>query len=356
MLSQLVHFPSNTKVITTHALAYRFLKNLKLKIKFNFNEFDVARLLNITSIQLQFLIIETLNNYYRSADYTLQIQHVLTENASSGKKHSENLRKDALEKARLIFELQADPKSQFPAPPDFYIKYFQLVAPPLDTWFDIILFDEAQDANLVTKALLDKCQCKRIFVGDTHQMINRWRGANDALECVCTGRSLTTSYRFGRCVAAIANAILMLKGETVSLKTTGITDKLVSKAEIILAEHPLPPYLVQILLRLQAHYHYLVGRITEIETALSQEIIQDDTGHRLMTIPGIGPITASVLSSQPGDGKQYSCSRDFAASMGLVPRQYTNIVACALANKLARIDLSKPKIYQKLVLQKRGEP
>ncbi|MCA6220771.1 UvrD-helicase domain-containing protein [Photorhabdus antumapuensis] len=151
-------------------------------MKFNFNGFDVARLLNITSIQLQFLIIETLNNYYRSADYTLQIQHVPTENASSGKKHSENLRKGALEKARLIFELQADPKSQFPVPPDFYIKYFQLVAPPLDTWFDIILFDEAQDANLVTKALLDKCQRKRIFVGDTHQMINRWRGANDALD------------------------------------------------------------------------------------------------------------------------------------------------------------------------------
>ncbi|CDL84576.1 transposase (fragment) [Xenorhabdus cabanillasii JM26] len=109
-----------------------------------------------------------------------------------------------------------------------------------------------------------------------------------------------------------------------------------------------------------------------------------------MTIPGIGPITASVLSSQLGDGKQYTRSRDFAASTGLVPRQYStggkttllgirkrgnktlrqlwvlcarsfmqhigqrkgkladwvkrqlerkhaNIVACALANKLARI-------------------
>ncbi|WP_244175767.1 transposase, partial [Xenorhabdus vietnamensis] len=78
-----------------------------------------------------------------------------------------------------------------------------------------------------------------------------------------------------------------------------------------------------LLLRLQAHYHYLVGQITEIETALSQEIIQDDTGQRLMTIPGIGPITASVLSAQLGDGKHYARSRDFAASTGLVPRQYS---------------------------------
>ncbi len=42
-----------------------------------------------------------------------------------------------------------------------------------------------------------------------------------------------------------------------------------------------------------------------------------------MTIPGIGPITASPLSSQLGDGKQYARSRDFAASTGLVPRQYS---------------------------------
>ncbi|MBC8945322.1 transposase [Xenorhabdus indica] len=147
---------------------------------------------------------------------------------------------------------------------------------------------------------------------------------------------------------------------------------------------------MQVLLRLQAHYHYLVEQITEIETALSQEIAQDDTGQRLMTIPGVGPITASVLSSQLGDGKQYACSRNFAASTGWVPRQYStegkttllgiskrgnktlrqllmlcarsfmqhiehgqgkladwvkqqlerkhsNVVACALANKLARI-------------------
>ncbi|WP_416777613.1 IS110 family transposase [Xenorhabdus budapestensis] len=158
----------------------------------------------------------------------------------------------------------------------------------------------------------------------------------------------------------------------------------------VLVEQTLPPYLVQVLLRLQAHYHYLVEQISGIETSLSQEITQDDTGQRLMTIPGIGPITASGLSSQLGDGKQYAYSRDFAASTGLVPRQYStggkttllgiskrgnktlrqllvlcarsfmqpiehrqgkladwvkqqlerkhsNIVACALANKLARI-------------------
>lgn len=50
---------------------------------------------------------------------------------------------------------------------------------------------------------------------------------------------------------------------------------------------------------------------------------QDKQGRGLLTIPGIGPITASVLAAEMGDGKQYGCSRDFAASLGLVPRQYS---------------------------------
>jgi transposase len=158
----------------------------------------------------------------------------------------------------------------------------------------------------------------------------------------------------------------------------------------VLAEHNLPPRLVQVMQRLHAHFRYLDGQIAEIEKELTRQLADDDLGQRLMTVPGIGPITASVLASEMGDGKQYRCGRDFAASLGLVPRQYStggrnnllgiskrgdknlrrllvqgaraymqrlarqsgplarwvgtmltrrhsNIVACALANKLARI-------------------
>lgn len=164
----------------------------------------------------------------------------------------------------------------------------------------------------------------------------------------------------------------------------------IKRLSTVLAENELPPYLTQLLIRLHDHYQYLVKQISEVETALYQELSRDETGQHLMTIPGIGPITASVLSSQLGDGKQYVRSRDFAASTGLVPRQYStggkstllgiskrgdkrlrqllvqcarvfmqrldnqsgrladwvraqlerkhsNVVACALANKLARI-------------------
>jgi transposase len=169
-----------------------------------------------------------------------------------------------------------------------------------------------------------------------------------------------------------------------------IGQAVIKRLPVALAEHPLPPRLVTVLERLHAHYKYLDEQVDEIEKALRQQLADDDTGQRLLTIPGIGPITASVLAAEMGDGKQYGCSRDFAASLGLVPRQYStggkanllgiskrgdknirrllvqcaralmqrvdkrsdqlgvwirtmltrrhsNVVACALANKLARI-------------------
>ena len=70
----------------------------------------------------------------------------------------------------------------------------------------------------------------------------------------------------------------------------------IKRLPTVLEENELPPYLAQLLMRLHAHYLYLVEQITEPETALEQELSRDETGQRLQTIPGIGPITASVLS------------------------------------------------------------
>lgn len=91
----------------------------------------------------------------------------------------------------------------------------------------------------------------------------------------------------------------------------------------VLTEHQLPARLVSTLNRLYTHYQYLDKQITEVEKDLSMQLAEDDLGQRLMTIPGVGPITASILVTEIGDGKQYGCGRDFAASIGLVPRQFS---------------------------------
>lgn len=91
----------------------------------------------------------------------------------------------------------------------------------------------------------------------------------------------------------------------------------------VLAEHALPARLTTLLERLHSHFKYLDEQIADIEKELDRQLQDDDLGQRLMSIPGVGPITASVLASEVGDGKQYRCGRDFAASLGLVPRQYS---------------------------------
>jgi transposase len=95
------------------------------------------------------------------------------------------------------------------------------------------------------------------------------------------------------------------------------------RLSLVLAEHQLPPRLVAILERLHEHFKYLTEQIGDIEKELQRQFSDDALGQRLLTIPGVGAITASLLASELDDGKQYRCSRDFAAAVGLVPRQYS---------------------------------
>lgn len=47
----------------------------------------------------------------------------------------------------------------------------------------------------------------------------------------------------------------------------------------------------------------------------------DDTCKRLTTIPGIGPVASTTIVALVGDASRFDTSRDFAAWVGLVPRQ-----------------------------------
>jgi len=46
-----------------------------------------------------------------------------------------------------------------------------------------------------------------------------------------------------------------------------------------------------------------------------------DTSRHLQTMPGVGPLTALAVEAFAPDMAQFKCGRDFAAWLGLVPRQ-----------------------------------
>ena len=68
----------------------------------------------------------------------------------------------------------------------------------------------------------------------------------------------------------------------------------------------------------------LDGHIDFYTQELVYQSQQDDTCQRLQTIPGFGPIVASVFHSVVGHGEAYRRGRDVSASIGLVPRQHSS--------------------------------
>ena len=47
----------------------------------------------------------------------------------------------------------------------------------------------------------------------------------------------------------------------------------------------------------------------------------DETAKRLMTVPGVGPVTASAIVATIQDMGDFASGREFAAFLGLTPRQ-----------------------------------
>ena len=73
--------------------------------------------------------------------------------------------------------------------------------------------------------------------------------------------------------------------------------------------------------------HAQLGAVREAAAALEAPIVaharHDETARRLATIPGVGPITASLIAATVTDVGLFGSARHFAAWLGLVPRQHS---------------------------------
>jgi len=91
----------------------------------------------------------------------------------------------------------------------------------------------------------------------------------------------------------------------------------------ILATPPdvLSPGMVRVIEGLAADWRWLDERIEGLSREI-EELAKRDAGcERLMSIPGIGPIISSAMVAAIGTGDGFAKGRDFAAWLGLVPRQ-----------------------------------
>ena len=91
----------------------------------------------------------------------------------------------------------------------------------------------------------------------------------------------------------------------------------------ILAVPPdiLSPRIMRIVEDLAGDWRQLDQRIDGLSEEIKVLAGEDSGCERLMTVPGIGPIISSAMVAAIGTGDAFSKGRDFAAWLGLVPRQ-----------------------------------
>lgn len=121
-----------------------------------------------------------------------------------------------------------------------------------------------------------------------------------------------------------ANQIRGLIGEYGIIAPTGIQQlRLEIHRWLEDAENGLTDEFRILLAGLADDLRYLDNRITRLDEQIGQCVHKDPVARRLLDLRGVGPITASALASALGDAKAFSKGREFAASIGLAPRQHS---------------------------------
>lgn len=85
----------------------------------------------------------------------------------------------------------------------------------------------------------------------------------------------------------------------------------------------LPALAARALSDLQAHVRVLDQHILDYERELARLARTDERAARVRELYGIGPLTASAIIASVGSAHEFVNGRQFAAWLGLVPRQYS---------------------------------
>ena len=234
----------NVDVQTAHSLAFRRIAApLGFEISTGYKIHDVANLLGITQVG------RDLHSGYLIAGHVLKFSSMFCNSAKrkvqeldyistvSDKNARAAVKRyyDHIEKGTRLFLAKMDRK-EIASSHDFYLKKFQLSYPELG--YDVILFDEGQDASPVMLDIFMFQKAKKIIVGDVFQQIYGWRHAINALKQVdFANYALTTSFRFNMHIADLAMECLRWKkllGEDayVRIKGVGANTKIKCRATI----------------------------------------------------------------------------------------------------------------------------
>jgi transposase len=88
-------------------------------------------------------------------------------------------------------------------------------------------------------------------------------------------------------------------------------------------EEPIPEIARPVLQMLVETLDRLDKQIAGLDREVAQRAKENETARRLMTIPGVGPVTAVALAALAPPAETFKRGRDFAAWVGLTPLQHS---------------------------------
>ncbi|MDQ2705067.1 MAG: IS110 family transposase [Pseudomonadota bacterium] len=133
------------------------------------------------------------------------------------------------------------------------------------------------------------------------------------------GRDLLTRQR-----TQLGNAIRSMLSEAGIIAPQGAAGSAKLYAMIEAGDEAIAPQLLVILRRLLDQWRALHAAVEAMGDQIEAAARTDPRARALMQIPGVGPITAHAVIAAIGGGTQFGCARDFAAWVGLTPRQHSS--------------------------------
>jgi transposase len=89
------------------------------------------------------------------------------------------------------------------------------------------------------------------------------------------------------------------------------------------ADAKLSGALRMLLAQLKLDLDQLAVRIDEADAVIQKTAHENEACRRLVAIPGIGPVTATALIAAIGNGGAFHKGREFSAWLGIVPREHS---------------------------------
>ena len=97
----------------------------------------------------------------------------------------------------------------------------------------------------------------------------------------------------------------------------------IAGARATLADEALPPSLRRGIARLLEHLRAIEAQVAECDAEIARDVRNDPRAQRAARLCGVGVLTAGAISATVADTSQFRCGRQFAAWLGLTPRQYS---------------------------------